>query len=390
MSLKILHVLDHSLPLHSGYAFRTLAILREQKKRGWQTLQVTTPRQGASDNDREVIEELTFLRSEVSEGAGLLLEMRATARRVGQAVSEFNPDVIHAHSPVLAGLPAWRVARRRGCRFVYEVRALWEDAAVDHGSSAARGLRYRLSRALETFLLSRADHVTTICEGLRREIIGRGVPAERVTVIPNAVDVERFKASNESGGADLNRSPEEPFRVGFIGSFYRYEGLDVLLQAAARMKQAAVPVSVVLVGGGPEDETLRKLAQDLGIQDIVTFTGRVPNAEVASYYDTLDALVYPRRSSRLTEMVTPLKPLEAMANGKLVLATDIGGHRELIEDGVTGLFFPPGDEESLANLIEEVAADARGSSSIPANGLAFVREKRNWRVTVGRYESVYE
>jgi PEP-CTERM/exosortase A-associated glycosyltransferase len=389
LSSKILHVLDHSLPLHSGYAFRTLAILREQRNKGWETLQVTTPRQGPAESGREVIEGFTFLRSDVTVRSGLLQEMRATARRVDEAVSEFGPDVIHAHSPVLAGLPAWRVARRRGCRFVYEVRALWEDAAVDHGSSAAKGLRYRLSRALETFVLRRADHVTTICEGLRQEIISRGVPAERVTVIPNAVDVERFKGLEGSGRRRADRSEQEPFRIGFIGSFYRYEGLDVLLQATARLKQRGVGVSVLLVGGGPEDEALQKLAVDLDIQDLVTFTGRVPNAEVASHYHTLDALVYPRRSSRLTEMVTPLKPLEAMANGKLVLATDIGGHRELIEDGVTGLLFPPGDEVPLANLIEQLASGVRDISSIPVEGLAFVKEQRNWRVSAAHYESVY-
>ena len=179
MSLKILHVLDHSLPLHSGYAFRTLAILREQAARGWETLQVTTPRQGASSGDREEIEGLTFLRTSMVNGGGLISEMLATARRVDDAVDQFAPDVIHAHSPVLAGLPGWRIARRHGCRFVYEVRALWEDAAIDHRSSTFKGARYWLSRLLESFLLRRADHVTTICEGLRREIISRGVPAHR-------------------------------------------------------------------------------------------------------------------------------------------------------------------------------------------------------------------
>lgn len=390
MSLRILHVLDHSLPLHSGYAFRTLAILREQAGRGWQTLQVTTPRQGASSRDREEVEGLTFLRTRMVDGGGLISEMLATARRVNEAVDEFAPDVIHAHSPVLAGLPAWQIARRRGRRFVYEVRALWEDAATDHRSSTSKGIRYRLSRLLESFLLRRADHVTTICEGLRREIISRGVPEDRVTVIPNAVAVERIQAPRAKAETDETESDEaRPFRVGFIGSFYRYEGLDILIRAASMLKSADFEVSVTLVGGGPEEDELRRLTTELSLEDVVTFTGRVPNAEVGDYYRQLDALVYPRRSSRLTEMVTPLKPLEAMANRKLVLATDIGGHRELIQHEVTGLLFPDGDPGALAELIENVAKSPEEWRSILDRGADFVRDERNWRASVARYENVY-
>jgi glycosyltransferase involved in cell wall biosynthesis len=252
------------------------------------------------------------------------------------------------------------------------------------------GVRYRLSRALESFLLRRSDHVTTICEGLRQEIIGRGVDEDCVTVIPNAVDVDRFNAPVDKHNLRAQTpGPDRTFRVGFIGSFYRYEGLEILLEAAASLRNRNVPIDVVLVGGGPEEEALKRLAVELDISDSVTFTGRVDNAKVGSYYHNLDALIYPRHSSRLTEMVTPLKPLEAMANEKLVLATDIGGHRELIEDGVTGLFFPPDDAAALADLIENVAADPSAWVSVAESGRAFVREHRNWRASVARYEKVY-
>lgn len=391
MSIRILHVLDHSLPLHSGYAFRTLAILREQEKRNWQTLQVTTPRHGVSDADRETIEGFTFLRTSVpKKSAGLFAEMRATARRVDEAVKEFQPDVIHAHSPVLAGLPALWIARRRKRPLVYEVRALWEDAAVDHGSSSAKGLRYRASRALESYVLRRADHVTTICDGLRQEIVGRGVPPESVTVIPNAVDVGRFAI--DAGRVDVASPPRQPcdrLQIGFIGSFYHYEGLDLLLEAIAQLRQEGICVEAWLVGGGPEDEALRQQADALGITDSVHFTGRVDNDGVAAYYQQLDALIYPRRSSRLTEMVTPLKPLEAMANGKLVLASDIGGHRELVQHERTGLLFQPNRVDTLSTLIKEVERDRDQWPAIVENGFDFVRNERNWTASVARYESVY-
>jgi len=238
--MRILHILDHSLPLHSGYAFRTAAILREQRALGWETLQLTTPRHGGGGGDTEDAGGWRFHRTPLREnavsrlpGAVYAQEMAATARRVAALAEAFRPDVLHAHSPVLNVLPALWVGRQRRIPVVYELRALWEDAAVDHGTTSERSIRYRASRALETFALRRADHVTTICEGLRTEIAGRGIAERKITVIPNAVDTSEFR---------LDGTPDVALRaklgldgctvVGFAGSFYGYEGLDLLIEAA--------------------------------------------------------------------------------------------------------------------------------------------------------------
>ena len=198
--MRILHVLDHSLPLHSGYAFRTVAILREQRALGWQTLQLTTPRHAGACGEVEDAEGWRFHRTSFDRSRGVtaggavyVREMAATARRIDALLSEFRPDIIHAHSPVLNVLPALWVGRRHGIPVVYEVRALWEDAAVDHGVTREGSLRYRASRVMETFALRSADRITTICEGLRGEIAARGVPDSRITVIPNAVDTAAFR-----------------------------------------------------------------------------------------------------------------------------------------------------------------------------------------------------
>ena len=198
--MRILHVLDHSIPLHSGYTFRTLAILREQRALGWETLQLTSPKQLGTLASEEEVEGLKFYRSPMVPSSlsriPVVRELRLmarTARRIEDIVRQRRPDVIHAHSPVLNALPALRIGRRFGIPVVYEVRAFWEDAAVDHGTAREGGLRYRLSRALETYALKRADAVTTICEGLRSEIVARGIDPRKVTVIPNAVDIESFE-----------------------------------------------------------------------------------------------------------------------------------------------------------------------------------------------------
>jgi len=198
--MRILHVLDHSLPKHSGYTFRTLAILREQRALGWETLQLTSPRQGTAQAEFEDVDGLRFHRTPLHKGFGSAVpgveyarEMRATAQRINDLVRMLDPDIIHAHSPVLNALPALSVGRRLGVPVVYELRAPWEDAAVDHGTTTEGSIRYRATRALETYVLRHAGHITTICEGLRREISGRGIPAERITVIPNAVDTRDFR-----------------------------------------------------------------------------------------------------------------------------------------------------------------------------------------------------
>lgn len=383
-------MLDHSVPLHSGYSFRTLSILREQRKLGWQTLQITTPKQGESPAEEETFDGFTFLRTGRVPTPGLVAQMRLTGIRLRRAVERFEPDLIHAHSPLLTVLPSLRVARQRNLPVVYEMRASWEDAAVDHGTTTVGSLRYRLSKYLETFLLRRAHHVTTICEGLRREIESRGISADKVTVIPNAVDIDRF-AYNSGSGLVARRSLglETGATIGFIGSFYGYEGLDDLLAALVLLRDRGVDVQAVLVGGGPEDSRLRAMAEDLGLGDHVRFIGRVSHDEVHEYYRAIDILVYPRKRTRLTDMVTPLKPLEAMAQGNLVLASDVGGHLELIRDGETGFLFPAGDIDALASAIETMVGNHGEWEAIRARGREFVMQERNWTRSVSGYRRAY-
>lgn len=390
MSLRILHVLDHSLPLHSGYTFRTLAILREQRALGWETLALTTPKQGAAAVDEERVGEWRFHRTANTGHEGLVAGMRLTSARLRRLVRETRPDVIHAHSPVLNALPALWVGRSERVPVVYEMRASWEDAAVDHGSTTPGSLRYRVSRALESFALRHADQVTTICEGLRRDITARGIPAERVTVIPNAVDITAFRVGAPADPA-LQRALglEGATVVGFAGSFYGYEGLDLLIEAARRMLPRHPRLRVLLVGGGPQENALRAQAAAAGMADRVLFVGRVAHADVQRYYDLIDVLAYPRRSMRLTELVTPLKPLEAMAQGRMFVASDVGGHRELVQPGVTGFLCRAGDAGELEAALEGVLGQRESWPRIRAQARRFVETERHWAGSVARYGDVY-
>lgn len=394
-SLRILHVLDHSIPLHSGYTFRTLSILREQRKLGWDTCHLTSPKHVNCSVAEEDVDGWHFHRTPAVAaspwpGLGEVALMRHLERRLQQVAEQLKPSIIHAHSPVLNALPALRVGKRLGIPVVYEVRAFWEDAAVDHGSTTEGSLRYRLTRWLETRALRQAQHVFTICEGLRNDIVGRGIPADKVTVIPNAVDIESF----EPGG-----TPDTALKtqlgldgcsvVGFIGSFYAYEGLDLLLDALPGMLSQQPGVRVLLVGGGPQEAALKAQAQRLGVSDKVVFTGRVPHEQVRRYYDLIDVLAYPRHSMRLTELVTPLKPLEAMAQGRVLVASSVGGHQELIRHGETGMLFQAGCAEALAQALLGLLAAPQSWPGMRAAARRFVETERNWRVSVANYQGAY-
>ena len=397
MSLRILHVLDHSIPLHSGYTFRTLSILREQRKLGWETFHLTTPKQLDCTVPEETVDGWHFYRTPQASGKAATLPvvkefalMREVERRLFDVARQVRPDVLHAHSPVLTALPTLRVARRLGLPVVYEVRAFWEDAAVDHGTTRDGSVRYKLTRAMETYALKRANHVTTICEGLRRDIVARGIAPQRVTVIPNAVDIDGF----EPGG-----TPDPVLRtalgldgcsvIGFIGSFYAYEGLDLLLESLPKIRASGHDVRILLVGGGPQESALKAQVKKLGLDHLVVFTGRVPHSEVKRYYDLIDVLAYPRHSMRLTELVTPLKPLEAMAQGRLLVASDVGGHRELIRHGETGMLFQAGSAASLADVIVQLLGQRADWPRLRQAGRQHVESERNWRTSVGRYVDVY-
>jgi PEP-CTERM/exosortase A-associated glycosyltransferase len=261
--MRILHVLDHSIPLHSGYSFRTLAILREQRAMGWETEQVTSAKHHLRCPPIEQVDGFTFHRTPAANAlvdrvpvANQLGVIQGLSRRLKDLIPRLKPDLIHAHSPSLTGIAAIGAARRFRLPVVYEMRASWEDGAVDHGVARADGLRYRLSRGLESWVLRNANAVTTICEGLRHDIVSRGIPEAKVTVIPNAVDPVRFRTDARPNSELAKRLGIEGARVlGFIGSFYRYEGLDLLLQALPRMLGRMPSIRLLLVGGG--DQNLR-------------------------------------------------------------------------------------------------------------------------------------
>ncbi len=342
----------------------------------------------------ETVDGLNFYRTRKRHLArspfGEMQEVAALTASTKEVIASFKPDILHAHSPSLDGLAGLRAARASGLPFIYEIRAFWEDAAVGNGTGREGSIKYRMTRALENHVVKHADAVAVICEGLRSDLIARGVAASKIMVSPNGVDLGMF-------GDPLPRDDALAYKlglvgaevIGFIGSYYDYEGLDDLIAAMPQLVAQRPNAHLLLVGGGPMGHALQEQAYASPASKHIHFAGRVPHEEVDRYYSLIDVLAYPRKQMRLTDLVTPLKPLEAMAQMKLVAASDVGGHRELIEDGVTGSLFAPDNPAAIATTLAGLLANREGWDARRAAGRSFVERERNWATNISRYDPVY-
>jgi glycogen(starch) synthase len=392
-TLKILHVLNHSYPYADGYAIRSFNIINAQRRYGMDPIVLTSSKhEPAFTENPEHFEGTTYYRTLPQQPGLFPANLRVITELFRQITAIYQQqrfDLIHAHSPSLCGLAAMLFSLKTRIPFVYEVRAFWEDAAVDAGKYATGSLKYRMERSLETLVLWRAYAVTTIASYLKRDIEQRRGQRANVFLIPNGVDAERFQSipPDEQLRQELGIAPHEPV-IGFIGSFYRFEGLNVLLQALAILKTQGIKYKALLVGGGEMDAEWRQLAVDLQLTD-VRFTGRVPHADVLRYYAIMNLCVYPRLKEQITELVTPLKPLEAMAMGKLVIGSDVGGIRELLEHGKGGLLFPAENAEVLAQLLRNTLDEPSRYENLIAAGKEIVKKNYSWNSHVERYSQIY-
>lgn len=401
---RILHVLDHSLPLRSGYSIRSRSLIRGQQNAGFLPQAVTGPLHQMDDPGAEegVIDGVRYWRTPltsvlqgriVSARVPLLREMtvvRLLRERIVQLMRTERFDVVHVHSPSLCGVAALEAAATRRIPVVYEIRAFWEDAAVDQGRLTAGSGRYLVSRKLEGYVARRADAVVGIARHILDDLRARGISSDKLFHVPNGVDIEYFSASprDHELAARLGLA-DEPV-MGFIGSLYRYEGVAWLVRAAARLRSRGVSFQILIVGHGEEEDEIRKAVREVGGQGYIRMVGEVPHDQVRRYYSLADIMVYPRRSVRLTELTTPLKVLEAMAQAKPVLASNVGGIRELVGDETTCMLFSPDDLEGFCEQAKRLICDGHLRRDLGERGRQLVIREKDWNLQARRYTAVYD
>jgi PEP-CTERM/exosortase A-associated glycosyltransferase len=297
-------------------------------------------------------------------------------------------DVLHAHSPALNGLASARAARRLGLPWVYEVRYFEEDAAVDRGKMTAGSPGYRMLQRMEMHALERAFCAITISEGIGRDLISRGIHPEKIEQVPNGVDTRYFSPQPPDADLIARFGLAGSAVIGFIGSFYLYEGLEYLIDAMSLLLARRRNVKALLAGEGEIAESLRRRIPET-YRDHFIFAGKVPHEEVRRYYSVMDVVAYPRIRSRLTELTTPLKPLEAMSMERLVVGSNIGGIRELLAGGKAGIVFEADNPRDLADCLFRFVEDRSQRRAIGKAAREFVVRERDWDRVVARYPEIY-
>jgi PEP-CTERM/exosortase A-associated glycosyltransferase len=388
--------MDHSLPKTSGYTIRAKYLLEAQVAAGGEVTVLTSPSQGPGAVADQIggvsYRRSGYSREEqalVSRGAKHLVFGRAIRRALVPLLDEGRFDLVHAHTPFTVGRVALREARRRGLPLVYEKRNLWEESARARGKASGRWPFFQLARALDRRLTRGADAVCTITDALRSETLRLGVDSDRVFVVGNGVDTEAFVPRAPRADVRERCRASGSFVIGFVGSFFSFEGLPLLVEAFARLRRRRPGSRLVLVGDGEDRPLVERAVRDLGLGDGASLVGSVPHADVPDYYASMDVLVYPRYRSPLTEMISPLKPLEPMAMGRCVVGSDVGGIRELVRDGETGLLFPAGSPEGLEGKLERLVSGAADAAALGARAREHVVANRQWRHMARAYESAY-
>ena len=402
--IRVLHVLDHGWPVHTGYSIRSRHLTAAQRHLGLRPQVLTGPLQWVDDPQSKDITvdgvsywrtpHLAALSKLAVERRWPLLREAAVVRLIRLGVLRLLEreqfDVIHAHSPALCGLGALQAARSKNIPFVYELRAFWEDAAVDQNKTHVRSLRYMLSRKLEDYVVRHAHAVVGISRPILDELKARRADPAKLFYVPNGVDSEKFKAAarDEKLAAELGFG-KEPV-LGFIGSLYRWEGVEWLVRAVVELRRRGTLCKLLVVGDGEEMSAIREAVVELNAGPFVKLTGRIPHDDVERYYGVMDALVYPRHSIRLTELITPLKPLEAMALGKPILGSDVGGIRELIEPEKTGILYRADDLDDFCLQAQRLLADGQLRSKLGEQAREVVLREKDWRIIAQRYLATYD
>lgn len=396
--MKIAHIFYSTLPSAKGGDIRSRDVVESQAEVGVDVLAVSSPFQppavageaveqfGGVNYYRTYSESDGLHISEKDQGLGVKLKKLGKiipfVRYLRDLCAREKPDVIHAHSTFFCAAAAYFGGRRLGIPYVYEVRSLWEERSVMKSPTLKNKLIAKAAKAAETLAMRSADHLIVISEGLKQEALRRGVSEEKITIIGNAANLSRIPTVQPTY---RSKAPSE-WVFGYVGNLSDIEGLDLLIDAVRALRAKGWLNPVHIYGGGPAQAELMGRAAQI---DGVVFKGAFKPENASAIYAGVDIVVNPRRRSALTDKVTPLKPLEAMAYRKPVVVSSVAGMLELVRDGETGFVFEADDQRSLADTLLKVTEAGAGLDHVVDNAYSYVLGNRSWRANGLRYQALY-
>ncbi|MDG3581298.1 glycosyltransferase family 4 protein [Galbibacter pacificus] len=395
--MKILHILYQSLPQVSGSSIRSRDILMSQKEVGLDVFAITAPFQEARSRS-EIINGVKYYRARINKKDSISDKTKPFLKRlirvfyilsfykkIEKLITEEKPDVLHAHAVFICGLPTLILSRKYKIPMVYEVRSLWMLKKDNSVKSQFFIFVEKQLFNLEKFIMNKADKVVVINENLKKVLIELGVASSKILVVNNAVNttfIENLKRDFE-----VSKSKKR-LNFGYIGTLTPHEGIDLLIQAFSIFNKEHPNSSLHIYGSGLEENRIKQLCKS---HDFIFFNGRIDPNSVNVAFEGIDIIVNPRYKNRLTDSVTPLKPLEAMAYEKLFIGSDVGGIKELVNHNVNGFLFKSGDVYSLVDLMKCVSclSDER-LKSIKMSALDYVIKEKSWLKNAERYKKIYE
>ncbi len=398
---RVLHVVSVSLPHRlAGYTVRTQSVARCQREAGLDAhvaVRTGFPAQDSTEPRIDWVEGVPYHRVPPRDPVqGPDRTLTEVVRSAIPVLEELRPAVLQPASNYLQARIALALAGPLGIPVVYEVRGFWEESWTAHrGYDEAQAMdtdRYRMTRAAETEAMLAADAIVTLSEVMRQEIIDRGCAPDRVVVVPNAVEVERFQPlpRDDALAASLGIDRSTPV-VGYISSLNAYEGIPYLLEAASRLRAGGQRLRVLLVGDGEDEAAIREAGERLGLDDgTLVMPGRVSHDQVMRYYSIIDVFVVPRTSHRVSRLVTPLKPYEAMALERALVVSDLPALREIVTPGETGLTFRAEDADDLARVLGELLDDPALRARLGRQAREWIVTERTWTQNGQRYRALFE
>nr|WP_299071513.1 glycosyltransferase family 4 protein [uncultured Allomuricauda sp.] len=395
--MKVLHILYQSLPQISGSSIRSRDLLMSQKEIGLDVLAVTAPFQSFSSVE-EVIDGIRYLRTSINVRESIsdkkkplhirvlrIFQMLKFYVKLKKIIQRENPNILHAHAMFFCGLPALYLGRKFKLPVVYEVRSLWMLNKSFGSNKGYKALIENLLFRVELYVMKRASLVIAINDNLKQELVDRGIEEAKISVIKNAVNTSLINTLIQNLGS--NKSRKEGFNFGYIGTLTSHEGIDMLIKTFADLNLEHPNCKLKIYGSGVEEENVSKLAKEY---KNVEFLGSIHPSNVPQAFESVDIIVNPRYKNKLTDSVTPLKPLEAMAYEKFFIGSDVGGIKELVEHGVHGYLFKAGNGSDLMDkMIKAMNLEKEEFDKIKRRAGTYVNTHKSWIANAHDYNKIY-